>query len=409
MALLEAESIPAHVPAELVWDREYYQFAAEGDDPFRRVGDLHSGPDIIWARRKDEGLGGSYFSWLPTRNALIREVLSDTDHFLSGPSNMMGAIGVNWKLIPLEFDPPQHGHYRKILEPFFSPAAINALDAVVRSACDTLIGQFSQKTSCEFARDFADKFPSYIFLDLMGMPKDRLEDFLAWERGMLRPSSPDELVPAMNAILGYFTQFIEEQRKTPTSSLMRTIMSASYNDQRPLTDSEILGMCYLLYIGGLDTVYSTLGWAFWHLAQDEPLQRRLRENPDDATRATDELLRAFSIASTQRYVAQDFAFHGVPMRAGDVVQISLPLGARDPQAYPDPHRIDIDRPARPIAFGTGPHTCLGLRLAKREIRIVLQSFMSSFRNLRIPAGERYAFHTGSDFGVDYLPLEWELA
>jgi cytochrome P450 len=106
-------------------------------------------------------------------------------------------------------------------------------------------------------------------------------------------------------------------------------------------------------------------------------------------------------------VREDYTFHGVRMRAGDVVQLSLPLTSRDPTVYERPHTVDIDRTARHVAFGTGPHTCLGLRLAKREIRIVLESFLARFRNIRIPEGLRHEFHTGSVFGIDRLPLAWE--
>lgn len=86
--------------------------------------------------------------------------------------------------------------------------------------------------------------------------------------------------------------------------------------------------------------------------------------------------------------------------------LSLALAGRDPQAYDDPHRVDIDRPVRHIAFGTGPHTCIGLRLAKREIRIVLESLLAKFTDIRLPAGATIAFHTSNVFGIDRLPLEW---
>ena len=400
--------VPDHVPGELVWDRDYDEFAAEKDDPFRRVGELHDGPDILWARGLNNGPQGRRPGWLPTRNTLIREVLTDTDHFASGgESGMMSVIGAGWKLIPLELDPPQQQQYRKVLEPFFSPASINALDDAVRRACDELIDGFADGDGCEFASEFAEMFPSHIFLDLMGMPREKLPDFLIWERGMLRPERPEQAVEAMTAIADYLQEFIAGQKQCPKSDLMKGIVSARFNNERPLTDTEMLSICYILYIGGLDTVYSTLGWIMWYLAQDVPLQDRLRDNPGDITRAVEELLRAFSTASTQRRVKQDFEFHGVKMRAGDIVQISLPLAARDPEAYEDPHRVDIDRPVRHIAFGTGPHTCLGLRLAKREIRIVLEAMLARFRNIRIPEGEKHEFHTGNVFGIDRLPLEWD--
>ena len=407
-SLHEAATVPSHVPKDRVWDGDYDVFAAESDDPFRKVGELHAGPDILWVNRLARGMGGGKAGWLPTRYAIMREVLADTDHFLSGGSNLMGAIGLDWKLIPLELDPPQQQIFRKVLEPFFSPAAINALDGAVTAACDELIAAFANRDSCEFATEFAEKFPSHVFLDLMGMPRERLADFLAWERGMLRAQAPEDVTEAMTNVLHYLQAFVREQQKNPTSPLMKGIVEARYNGERPLTETEMVSICYILYIGGLDTVFSTMGWIFWHLAQDQALQDRLRANPDDITRATEELLRAFSAASSQRRVAKDLDFHGLQMKAGDIVLISLPLAGRDPQAYENPHKIDIDRPTRHIAFGTGPHTCLGLRLAKREIRIVLGAFLRRFRNIRIPEGERHSFHTGSVFGVDRLPLEWEL-
>jgi len=395
-------SVPGHVPAELVWDRDYEAFAAEDGDPFRRVGHLHDGPDIVWASFVDRRNPG----WIPTRNALIREVLTDHEHFSSENGQFMAAIGRDWKLIPLEYDPPRQQLYRKALEPFFSPASVNALDGAVRAACDELIAGFHDANACEFVGEFAERFPSYIFLDLMGMPRERLNDFLSWERGMLRPSSPEQQIAAMTSILAYLEEFVGEQTAKLTSDLMKGIVSARYNNERPLTETEMLSVCYLMYIGGLDTVYSTLSWIFWYLAQDLPLQDRLRVNPSDMTQAIEELLRAFSAASSQRRVRHDFEFHGVLMRAGDRVLTSLPLAGRDPQAYDDPHRVDIERPVRHIAFGTGPHTCLGLRLAKREIRIALEAFLSRFRQIRMAPGERYTFHTGNVFGIDHLPLEW---
>lgn len=401
-----ATDVPAHVPDELVWKEDFEAFATAKDDPFRRMGELHDGPDILWMRKSDKGLGGGVSGWLFTRYALIREALTDTEHFLSGNElNMMSAIGIDWLLIPIELNPPQQQRYRKVLEPFFAPAAIDALDGSIRDTCDDLIASFAHGDSCEFIGEFAEKFPSQIFLDLMGMPRERLPDFLKWERGMLR-GSPQDVIASMTAIHDYLREFVNDQQQNPTSALMRGIVSARLDDGQQLTETEMISICYLLYIGGLDTVYSTIGWIFWHLAQDQPLQSRLRDHPEEITRATEELLRAFSAASTGRRVKQDFEFHGVKMRAGDSVTAFLSLASRDPHAFDDPHVVDIDRTPRHLAFGTGPHTCLGLRLARREIKIVLELFLARFRNIRMAEGKRHRFHVGSVFGIDYLPLEW---
>lgn len=406
IALTEPD-VPDHVPPELVWQEDFEQFATATADPFRRMAELHQGPDIFWMRKPDKGLGGGISGWVLTRYALIREALTDTENFASGNErNMMSAIGLDWPLIPIELNPPQQQRYRKVLEPFFAPAAIDALDMSIRETCNDLIAGLARGDGCEFIGEFAEKFPSQIFLDLMGMPRSRLQDFLKWERGMLR-GSPQEVVSSMTAIHDYLREFLDEQRAEPSSAMMRGIVSARLDDGQPLTDVEIISICYLLYIGGLDTVYGTIGWIFWHLAQDQPLQTRLRENPDEIARATEELLRAFSAASTGRRVKRDFEFHGVKMRAGDSVTAFLSLASRDPLAFDDPHRIDIDRKPRHLAFGTGPHTCLGLRLAKREIKIVLEIFLGRFRNIRMAEGARHRYHVGSVFGIDYLPLEWD--
>jgi len=397
-------AIPDHVPAERVWQHNIDEFNRELDDPYLAASRLHDGPDIFWARNVVMGQPG----WILTRHALIQEVFIDAARF-SSERNNLAFLGVSWKLNPLEYDPPEHHTYRRILNPYFGPSAVSKLDVPVREVCDSLIAEFADRGACEFVTDFAEKFPSYVFLDLMGMPREMLPQFLGWERDLLRSTDPVTRVSAMKAVLHYLEGFVAEQRKQPSSELMRGIYAARLADGRPLDEGEILGMCYLFYIGGLDTVYSSLGWILRHLASDAPLQQRLRDNPQDIPHAIEEFLRAYPVATPHRTVKEDLVFHGVFMRKGDNVLLPTYLSGRDPLAFENPHVVDIDRRARHIAFGTGPHACLGNHLARRELKTVIEAFLSRFRNIRIPAGERYAYHTGSVFGVDRLPLEWDRA
>lgn len=393
---------PDHVPEELFWDHSYEAFACEGDDPYLAISRLHDGPGIVWSTNVQFGEPG----WLVTRQEYCQEVFLDWEHF-SSDYRALEPLGITWKLNPLEFDPPEHSYYRRILNPFFSPVKVRELDVPVREACDSLIAEFEDRGSCEFISEFAEMFPSYVFLDLMGMPKEKLPDFLEWERVMLRGEDPMDRAGAMLAVLKFLEEFVQEQKKNPTTDLLKGLVTARYNHERPLEDGEILGMCYLLYIGGLDTVYSVLGWIMRHLAGDQPLQERLRANPDDMPAAIEEFMRAFAVAAPTRRARKDFVFHGVQMKAGDSVKPSTPAAGRDPRAYDDPHNIDIDRKARHVSFATGPHICLGMHLARREIRTVLEAFLSRFKNIRIPDGETYEYHTGGVFGVDRLPLTWD--
>lgn len=395
--------VPDHVPVDLVWNHSLNEFAHELDDPYIAASRLHDGPGIIWAREACLGKPG----WVLTRHALIQEAFLDYEHFSSTRGSTTSAVlGPVVRLIPVEVDPPEHHAYRHLLNPHFTPRTVNELELSVRQLCDSLIAKFESRRSCEFTSQFGQIFPNSIFLTLMGMPQAMLPQFLKWEEMMLRGGNHANHLAAAAAVLQYLQGFAAEQRANPQTSLMKGIVSGSI-EGRPLTDDEIVGTCFLLYLGGLDTVYSSLGWIMRHLAGDQALQQRLRDNPKDIPLAVEEFARAFAVAAPQRRVAKDFNFHGVSMHKDDVVLLPTYLASRDPQAYENPHVVDIDRHARNITFATGPHTCLGVHLAKREIRIVLEAFLSRFKNIRIPDGEAYAYHTGGVLGVDRLPLVWD--
>jgi cytochrome P450 len=397
------EKVPPHVPEELVWDHSFDAFTAELGDPYLAISRLHDGPGIIWATDASYGRPG----WVVTRNDLISEVFIDHEHF-SGerPGMIADLLGVNLRLNPIEIDPPAHFGYRRILNPFFTPKAVSGLDEPVRQACEKLIGKFEDKGGCEFIEDFAVPFPSYIFLDLMGMPHDMLPKFLDWENTLMRGRDIAARVQAARSIYHYLEEFLEQQRKSPGNDFIRAIVTGEV-DGRPLTQLEIMGMLYVLYVGGLDTVYSTLGWVMRHLATHPEHQERLRNNPGDIPAAVEEFARAYSVVVTHRMVAKDFSFHGVPMRKGDEINLPISLANRDPGVYPNPHVVDLDRKPRHINFGSGVHVCLGVHLAKREIRMVVEEFLKRFRGIRIREGESYRYHTGRTLGIDYLPIVWD--
>jgi cytochrome P450 len=395
--------LPDHVAPDLAWDNLLYGYAGSFDDPFVGASTLHEGPDIIYAKGAYRDMPG----WLLTRYDHIEEVFQDPTHFSSaGWAQTRTLFGVDWDQNPLEIDPPAHKGYRQILQPSFQPSAINQLESIVRQTACELIDKFKGNGGCEFVSEFSALFPSYIFLELMGMPREKLPEFMEWEKDLFRGSSDEIRAAGGRRIIKYMEDYSAERRARPKGDVVSKIVTARLGD-RPLDHGEILGMCVLLYVGGLDTVMSSLGWYFRHLANDQTLQSRLKDNPQDIPLAVDEFLRAFGITGTRRRLTCDYEFHGVLMKEGEWVTLPTYLASRDPRQYSDPHTIDIDRKARHLTLATGIHNCLGIHLAKREIKVVLEEFLSRFSNIRIPDGEQAEWHTGVVWGLDRLPLVWD--
>ncbi len=396
-------SVPRHVRPDLVWDASLDAFTAEGNDPYLAITRLHEGPSVVWCTDVAYGRSG----WLVTRYDKISEVMIDYENFTAERHGMIAdLVGENVRLNPIEIDPPAHHGFRQILNPHFTPKALRELEESVRASAVQLIEGFADQGGCEFVEEFAIPYPSYVFLDLLNMPRAMLDQFIAWEEGLMRAPDPMDRVAAARAIYGYLKQHRERQLVKPENPLLEAMVHGQV-DGRELTYLESMGMFFVLYVGGLDTVYSTLGWTLRHLATHPELQERLRADPDLISAAVEEFSRAFSVVITHRQLAQDCTFHGVEMKKGDEIHLPLSLANRDPAVFENPHEIDIDRKPRHIAFGTGTHNCLGVHLAKCELRIVIEEFLARFRNIRVKQGEEYRYHTGRTFGVEYLPLEWD--
>ena len=394
---------PSHVPPELFWDHSLAEFTSELDDPFMAASRLLDGPPVFYAR----DCANSRSGWVITRAELLEEAFVDWENFSSeGGMDLSRMLGVDWNLNPVNYDPPRHTAYRKVLLPFFTPRAINHMEAAVRETCDMLMAKLDGRDGCDFVREFSIPFPTYIFLSLMGMPIEMADEFFGLEQALLRGETLEARVGAARQILVHLENHLAEQCKQPTTPLVEAIINAEM-DGRKFNDGEILGMFYTFYLGGLDTVYATLSWTMRYIATHPDYQQFMRDNPDKMPKVVDEFLRMFSVVSTQRRVTRDITFHGVAMKENDLVLLPIFVACRDPQFYADPHEAQLGRHGRLLAFASGPHLCLGMHLARRELRIAIESFLGRFANIRIPDGETYKYHAGTTFTMDNLPLVWD--
>jgi len=399
--LARAAWAPDHVPEELLWDHDIRDFVRGHDDPYVALAQLHEGPGIIWAR----GIARDRPGWAPVSYDCIVDVLQDPATFSSayatGFSQMMG---VDWRLNPLDFDPPEHAAYRRILQPWFQPSAIARLEGSIRAVARELIQGFANHGECEFIKAFACEFPTRIFMEMMGFPKDQAPRFLELEHALLRSATLEARASAGFAIVDFLRGHLDERRSNPRDDLPSAILAGKI-DGRPLNDDETIGMAMLLYIAGLDTVLSSSGWHMRYLASHPELQSRLRDHPEEIPAAVDDLLRAHGVLHSFRTVTRDVTFHGVEMKQGDNLVIATWLPSRDPVQFPDPHVVRSTNRPRHLTFSSGPHNCMGVHLARRELIIVIEEFLAHFDDIRIAPGRSAAWEVeGSAWSVTDLPL-----
>lgn len=396
-----ALSVPPHVPRELV--RLFDFRTGLGDRPQEVIGALHDGPRLFYSpvhHHAEHGAG----TWVLTHAADIRSVLQDSVRF-SSKDKTARTKGRDWGLIPLEVDPPDHGKYRALMNPLFSPARMAALEKQVRARAIELIEELLPRGECDFVTDFAQRFPAAIFVDLMGLPSDRTPQFMEWEGHMLGGDYAAK-VRATDEVIAYLEELAKERRASPIDDLMSFAVTAEM-DGRRLSDGEVMGIVFLLFIGGLDTIASSLGFHFRHLAEHPEEQARLRADPTAIPDAVEELLRAYAVVTTSRFAREDVTIGDVTIRAGELVTTSTVLATRDPQEFPDPGRVDLARsPNRHNAFSFGAHRCIGSHLARRELVIAQEEWLSRAPTLSVRPGAEITAHGGGVLGLDSLPLRW---
>jgi cytochrome P450 len=339
----------------------------------------------------------------------ILQVLQDPLTFSSSVVTAMDP-DPQYKWIPEMLDGEEHRQWRRQLGPLFAPGAVARLDETVRRRAIECVEAVASKGSCDFIADFAAQFPTTIFLEMMGLPADELDQFMRWENAILHSSQDaagrDNAANAMGAVMGRFTTVIAERRTDPRDDIVSKALQYEI-DGSPVSDADLLSFCLLMFMAGLDTVTATLGWSFWHLAGHPADRQRILDAPDTIPTAIEEFLRVYAIVTSARRVTADITVQGCPMKAGDMVNLPLQAATRDDAAFANATSVDITRsPNNHIAFGAGPHRCLGSHLARRELRIAMEEWHKRIPHYRLDPDVALS-ETGGQIGLQSLPLSWE--
>jgi cytochrome P450 len=401
---VSVETVPSHVPAELVIPYDMLRVSGPKDNPFTVMRRFREAGPVFYTPVHFSNPTGA---WVLTRAEDIRAALQNPGLFSSkGVSGFSRLLGESWDMIPLELDPPDHTKFRTLLNPLFAPNKIAKMQEGVRNSCIALIDALKTKPDFEFMQDFGRPFPVLIFLQLMGLPADDFHKVLEWEDLLLQGKTIEARIAAAAAIRDYLRALAKARREHPADDLISFAVQAKV-DGKLLTDDEILGICYLLFVGGLDTVASSLGFYFKYLAENPEKQKLLRENNALIPDAVEELLRVHSVVMVSRFVTADTEFGGVAMKKGDCIAIYMTFASFDPEEIDQPDEVNFARsPNRHVAFSFGPHRCIGSHLARRELVIAIEEWVNRVPAFEIKQGAGVRMHGGVVFGVDSLPLTW---
>jgi cytochrome P450 len=348
--------------------------------------------------------------WVLTRYADIREAFQTPEVF---GNHSIVAVDPDpaYRFLPSYTDPPQHMKYRSPLNRWFSPKAVSDLIPTIRAHAGRLIDGLVATGRTDFMTSIGDQLPALTFASAVRLPETDVPFLINCANRISGSVTAVGLDPvgAMNDIKAYFADLVrdrEKKRLDPAEDFLTHLMGVTIDD-RPIESEELLDICMTLAFGSLDTTKSVLGWCFWHLASHPYDRQWVVKDPTIIPSAVEEFLRAYPIVSMARKAKQDVDFHGCPIKAGDMVLLSIQSATRDPEVFTDPQEVRLDRaPNRHIAFGASEHRCLGSHLARAELRIAIEEWHQRIPDYRLPSDQQVLAH-GGQISLLTLPLEWD--
>ena len=389
---------------EPVVDFDVNQIAPVGEH-WSVIDSLQQSYDYFWTKY-------GHGHWVLTDPDAIREAFQRPDLF-SSVSEVAAEPNPSYTFIPTNIDPPMHVKYRHVLNGWFSPKAVERLTTLTEEACRSVVTKLAGRDQCEFMSEFAAVYPTWVFLGSLGLPIEDIDKFGTWVRmifdDLRNPFRAEQLGAALKLVRDYFMAALAKRRERPAdpgTDFVAHLMSSTVDD-RPLSDDEILNICVVLVMAGLETTSGQLGYMFHYLAGHDDARRQIIQTPDVVTTAVEEFLRIHTIVIPGRKVTADVDFHGCPMHQGEMVMLTIPAANRSPQAFDAPQDVRLDRPRnRHIAFGLGPHRCLGIHLARRELATALRVWHEVIPDYRI-AQDQPLLERGGQLGLVSLPLVWD--
>jgi cytochrome P450 len=349
--------------------------------------------------------------WLVSRYDDVLATAQDWATFSSAHGITVPSHPTKIPALPEQVDPPLHREYKRLINAFFTPAAVAEHEAGVRQLVGELIDGFVESGRCEFMADFAQPYPGLVFFDrFLHAPSDELFEINRLATLASNPYTP-EAIEARIAILRWIGEFTERRREEePRGDVVDAVLDAEI-EGRPITREEIVGVIQLLLFGGLDTTAGALGMMMIRFCEEPEIAARLRAEPELIPAAVEELLRLDGpFAFIARTAMKDTTVGGCEIHEGDKVLLSWISANRDDAEFDDPTSFDLDRASnRHLAFGAGPHRCAGSHLARMNLRVAVEELVGRLDDLRIEAGREVPFHLAYNRAPVRVPITFRAA
>jgi cytochrome P450 len=340
----------------------------------------------------------------------VRYVLQHPEIFSSGIDAV--SIGQVRPLIPLQIDPPDHKNFRKLLDPIFAPKQVALLEGRTRQLVRDLIAPVVAEGRCNFHHAVAEPLPTTVFLQLLGLPVSRAQEFIDLKDGIIRPpvKTNAERIEYTGKVgqkvYAVLQEAIDERMQERQDDFLSMFLDAEVDGHR-LTNDDVLDIGYLFFIAGLDTVTASLDCMLSYLATHPEQREQLVVDPSLIPHAIEEMLRwETPVQGVVRVTTEATEIGGCPVPKGKVVSVLLGSANTDERVWPEADAIDFDRPEnRHLSFGGGVHRCLGSHLARMELRVALEEWHAAVPTYRIADGVELLYSQGLR-AVENLELVW---
>ena len=326
------------------------------------------------------------------RHEDIAQILRDANTYSSAHIIDLIMGPVMGEHIMLGMDDPQHRRYRGLVSTAFRQKTLARWDTeLVAPVAAGLIDAFADRGRADLVPEFTFPFPTQVIAGILGLPREDYRQFQRWSTAILSFFTKlDEAIAAARELTEYIAKILAQRRRAPRADLISELAQAELDGEH-LSDEEIFSFLRLLLPAGVETTYRATGNLLFSLLSSPPQLDALRADRSLIPQAIEEALRLETpLLNITRLATKDSEVGGVPIPAGSTVMLMLAAANRDEDRYADPDRYDVFResPKPHISFGHGPHSCLGLHLARMEMRTALNLLVDRLPNLRLrPDGD----------------------